>query len=429
MPGEMAAAKKSYLQRVLSDGESTFRYRGRVRTLLGLPDVGGGVMNCVQPLPFAGFAGVRARDGEAFGIPEDLRSDSPPGNSDVPWPMRPDYGNHSLQREAQLQTDGRKQVPTTRRPDALGRTNPMITDGVPTADAFSPSGLNTDGSGAAHSPVRAHSPTSPPKIHQVVVPGTNQRSGSLPHGNVTQLPTPAPAPIPSSADNDAYTTTDRPRSTPPGPSPAPPVLAPPIPVAKRDGDLEASVATSPVAGTAPAAADMRAASDAAARRGHNDEPAHPVPVSRPQPMPGMQPRALVSPAHERPVASLKTSTISALDPVGIHRGDGEVPPRRFSPPGPSAKPGPKAEPPTGPAAAPAQRVTSDRRQSPAHVRSKQGAETGGYASADSAVDQASAVPLPQPPTVVVHQAQGPSAPTPAFWERRHLALWRLRFGR
>src|SRR3954453_22647423 len=77
MPSEPERAAGGYLYRVLADGVKSFAYRGRVRALLGFPDVDGVRMNFAEPLPVAGLAYIRSHLAAEYD-----RSDQPLGSQD-----------------------------------------------------------------------------------------------------------------------------------------------------------------------------------------------------------------------------------------------------------------------------------------------------------------------------------------------------------
>jgi hypothetical protein len=61
MASDSGSQVRSYFRQLLADGARPFRYRGRVRTLLGLPEVNGVPMKFAKPLPFAGFTYITSK--------------------------------------------------------------------------------------------------------------------------------------------------------------------------------------------------------------------------------------------------------------------------------------------------------------------------------------------------------------------------------
>src|ERR1035437_615360 len=73
MGSNIGSPAKGYLYRLLADGARPFRYRSRVRTLLGFPECGI-EMNFSKPLPIAGFSYVVPRFMGEFEFPDDVVS-------------------------------------------------------------------------------------------------------------------------------------------------------------------------------------------------------------------------------------------------------------------------------------------------------------------------------------------------------------------
>ena len=71
MAGNLQSAGTGYLHRLLADAAQPFRYRARVRALLGFPEIGGPAMNFSAPLPSAGFRYFVPRFRAEFDLPED----------------------------------------------------------------------------------------------------------------------------------------------------------------------------------------------------------------------------------------------------------------------------------------------------------------------------------------------------------------------
>jgi hypothetical protein len=77
MANEVERGATGYFRRLLLNGATPFRYRSRVRALLGLPDNGGVQLHYAGPLPVAGFPYVVPRFTGEFEIPEPRAAGSP----------------------------------------------------------------------------------------------------------------------------------------------------------------------------------------------------------------------------------------------------------------------------------------------------------------------------------------------------------------
>src|SRR6266850_6794779 len=78
MPTDDASAGDGYLHRLLSDGARPFRYRSRLRALLGSPEPGGVQIRFLPPLPLAGFAYLRRGFAGEFDSPGGFAADQQP---------------------------------------------------------------------------------------------------------------------------------------------------------------------------------------------------------------------------------------------------------------------------------------------------------------------------------------------------------------
>lgn len=413
------AASNSYLYRILSDGERPFLYRSRVRALLGVPDVGSVTMNFARPLPSIGF---RARHRSAAESWEDLLSDNTSGDGGAARSMPLGDTSHHPRREAPQPANGREAAPNTPRPGGPARTTPAATDAPLGADGIR---LPTS---RAHRPAPARAPgrtdlSVSPQHHHVVIPGAGR--SAPPDGNASLAPA-APVATSSAKKGDASTTTETASSSPSDLSQVFAVLAPRTPVASRGGATEAPMATPHMSHTESAAPDMQSASDAPSRHGPRDAPPQ-LASAPPHPWPAaaMQSRTMIPPARERIVAPPRISIV-APEPVDLPDSHGDASSSRASPREPLAMP--RLEPAPLNQQRPSTRIAapSSRHQPATAVQSRQQSDRGWDTAAEPV---GAAVAPPQQPVVIIRQLPETSAPTPAFWERRHLALWRLRLGR
>jgi hypothetical protein len=405
------AASSSYLHRVLSDGERPFHYRGRVRALLGVPEVGSVIMNFARPLPFVGF---RARHRSAAEIWEDLPSDNASGDGGAARSMPLGDTSHRPRREAPEPVNGGEVAPKTPRPDGPARTTPAAIDAPLGADGIRLPTSRADRAASARAPARMDLSAASPQRHHVVIPGGG-KPAPRPDGNAGPAPA-AFAARSSAKKGDASTTTEVARSSLSDLSQVLAALVPRARVVSRDGDTEAPVATPRMPHTESAAPDMQSASDAFSRHGPSDT--SPRLASAPP-----QSRTMIPPARERLVTTPRIS-VAAPEPVDLPNAYSDAPSLRVSSRGPLAMP--RLEPASLNQERPSTRIPAppSRSQPTAAVQSRQQSESGHDTTAGPV-----AAPPQQSPVVIIRQAPETSAPTPAFWERRHLALWRLRLGR
>jgi hypothetical protein len=395
------AGAKGYLHHCLSDGAEAFRYRGRVRALLGFPELTGIRVNFSKPLPVAGFQYVVPRFTGEFEFPDELLPGRPRTmtySEPIEHSERRTTGNPPERgRPVGQRTPDRESAPQAARPNELSRQS-----GSPAAPL---------GETAAAEPDRLKSEPASAPVYSSSVPGEPAAHSPRRVGRVEQT-----------AHPDQFSTGVPPeskkpveRGAPKGKSAAP---AQPRgePAIKKD-------VTIPESTSAPAGASK---GRAAARPDHHSEPVQPQTIGEVNP--SLKAYDLVVPSIRAPQDTppkrdpgLVTSTTEEQQPPSSgrlrrapERVGREVSPhpaavgisRHETSPDPSRE---QRRPYGG-----GMRTHSETRQAP---------------SADTESSQPRAVPSPQPSVIVVNQGPDPRTNTFAFWERRYLTRPRVRIRR
>jgi hypothetical protein len=410
MATESGGAERGYLHWLLADGARPFRFRGRIRTLLGLPESSGVQVNFSKPLPLGAFAYVLPRFSGEFEFPDELLAENPRrGNEWVeeivpPGRRRPlaSVDRGQTKSTVQLGAAARPTVPPSAQPDDAVAKQPK-------ASEFKPSGEPAQQALGSHGgryfpayevvvPGVHRQPSSMPPsqtgTHEVVPP-TSQEPVLKPATSITPTPDPTPKLSPAPAPGQSLHAQGKSSQPAPTPLEAGGGVAPPLP----------SVPGSPTPHGAPFAPQARYT-------------------------PSKQPLAKQDPAfHELPVGALPRKTGRAPGPTKgafsplpaptpsplLRTREAPTPAQPASPPptpSRSALRQPDA-PPTGKARVPAHVPFNDYRQAPP----------------EAPANQTPSAPPASPPIVVVQPVLGAGMTPSAFWERRHLSHLKVRIRR
>ena len=447
MGSNIGSPAKGYLYRLLADGARPFRYRSRVRTLLGFPECGI-EMNFSKPLPIAGFSYVVPRFMGEFEFPDDVVSagsrlvvhaeemtSSARRTSGIP-----PQGERARRRSATDLPSGQRTVlacevaiEEQRRPAprpaeaASGETR----SGEPARSGnrvnTAPGEIGPAQTGpAATAPWHTESRTGPAfQAYDVSLPGTQARrhpaahsgEGPAPHGVLPPIPDVVLPGIQARRDPAAHSGEDRIRELKPT-------------------NLTLPASSEPAADSASATKRAREAST----QENRSKTADAAPPARPAGIPvGHAVHGVPSPIHasgsaipERPFPQVHS----------VQRSSSQAP---HDPP-PARRESPRVR-------------TESRSDLPPHLRAETVAthwrpeqtvwDAAGMpamrhpnrASHQSrppeihqqppaaASNPVPVVPSAQTPLIVVQPGSGPAVTSPAFWERRHLTNLRLRIRR
>jgi len=390
MVRETESGQKSYLQRSLAEGAKPFRFRGRVRSLLGRPHSDGVEVNFSNPLSIPGFTYVVPRSTGQFERPDELFTGGPrrathaeeitpsigcsavtSGEPDRASEQRAPYGRSAGRPEELNQL-------LTKKP-AMHRVEfqPLTPFGAPRPSSV---GEISDEEHAL--------PQSRPKSTQMQ-DGTerNNPACSTHEETVPELRRDA---VPERGSH----TVEHAEQSPPH---APTFLTAPAASPPDLGVRKATTVYGPgVAGAPPATNDSLSSEvrSTAQLRTESESALGQREPAEPQVRKGLQ----LSPSRARD----RSESLVAKS-LPHHCGEDSVPLtgsfpslRRPAPPSPYA----------------------DRRSS----------QTRQQSSPDATSSQAPAVPAMQPPVVIVKQSSDSGTPV-AFWERRYLNHWRVRIRR
>ncbi len=414
MATETGGAERAYLHRLLADGARPFRFRGRIRTLLGQPESSGVQVNFSKPLPLGAFAYVLSRFRGEFEIPDELLAENPRrGNEWVeeivpPGRRRPlesvDRGQTKF--AVQLGPAARPTVPPSAQPDDAVAKQALKPSGEPAQPAL---GSHGDRYFSAYEVVVPGVPGVPPQPDSMPTSPTGAHEAVL---LTTQGPVFKPA----------HSITPTPNPTPTNPTPKhSPVPAP-------GGSLHAQGKSSPPAPTPP-----EAGGGVAPPRPF--VPGSPTPQSAPfasqvRYSPSRQPVAKQNPAfHELPAGA-------------VSRATGRTPgaPREDFSPIPEQTPSPllrtrQAPTPARPASPPPTQSRSALRQPNAPLTGKARLpvrlpfENYRQSPPNAPASQTPVAPPAPPPVLVVQPVIGAGMTPAAFWERRHLSHLKVRIRR
>ena len=376
MATKSAGAADGFLRRQLADGCRPFRYRARIRALLGEIESDKFRLGLPGPLPMAAFAQRRRAILRDADLPDaGAGRESPAFTSEVPPSTRPSVAVTPYQPASQLprdSTDAIQRAVTVHQVIIPGSAGPDAAPvGVPSADARAVS------MGPHPRDERVQQALS---RHEVTIPGVRQslhapmpRSGT---GSVEVKVTPAPA-----ADSTV----------------SPAGIQAPRPAA-----------TGGVASANPTGGSIE-----------------PVTVGARLPTP----EVVAGTPHQRASAfekqELRSGHSTPRPGAVLHEpSDGAAPSQPAKPHRIAVSSSHAAEPVMG-GLFPARRADarSAERRTPR--------ESGGNPHAATETDhrQAPAPPPPESPVIVVKQVAGPGTSTAAFWQRRHLSRLRDRVRR
>lgn len=422
---------RHYLRGVLAEGLRPFRYRRRIRALLGLAESGGVEMTFAKPLPIGGFAYVRPRFSAEFDISDEMLAGAPPPDRFTPErapaphrqgaPAEPQGGGGRRAAIEQMPQGGRHAATTVQPVVIPGRTGPSRRDPpggmpAPSSDEVGPDRVET----AVPSPAAQAIPEKPvpytaPERDRAVAAAVGEpmlRPAAAPeYGSAAQLHQPRHAGL--------HATTEQPPALPGAGSNAPASDG-------RDEPPLAPTAARSVVSSDAAAAPARRESTTTSPRPPVNEPSRVMPAAvwleRPIVAPRTAARGEAAPPDASPVLhafdasvssvaapspprQLSHATVESPDFAATSRDDilpmrGVPRARRPDPPAAGPRPRPRARADSG--SAPERDIASGPAADPA--------------------------PAP-PPIIVVNQPSRPDAVPLAFWERRHLTHLRTRLRR
>jgi len=412
--------ESGYLHRLLADSARPFRFRGRIRALLGLPDSSGVHVNFSKPLPPGAFAYLVPRFSGEFEFPDELLAESPGRGGERVAEIVPSARRRPVESVDPGQTNAEARVPPATRPivpqsaqasDSVAKQPNDAVAKPPGASALRPAG-----EAAQHASGSSEDRSFP--AYEVVVPGGDRLPDSMP-GSQTGTPQ-AIVPTPRAFDlMSARSITATPASTTKH-SPVP--MAGEAPYPQRPQRTSSPRAPIPPEGHAGLVPPLPGAPGSSIRQ---DAPCE----AQARCAPARQPLVNQSPARQEPPSA---------DPMPLDAGRAPGPTRGASSPSPASIPSPRVR--TRPAPTPLEpptptRSPSSRRQPDAplagRVRVPAQASFDNYRQSqpDAPVSQTPAMP-PAPLPVVVGQPFPGTAMTPsAFWERRHLSHLKVRVRR
>jgi len=414
-------ADKGYLYHLLADGAGPFRYRSRVRALLGFPEYGGVQMNFSKPLSIGGFSYVVPRFRGEFEFPDDLvsagsrsvvhgeeiMSSTRRTSGEIRSPEPPSGRNPTQTAPPRTTEHPTGRVPRTGEAtprDVQPRQHDSARGGQHTADSATANprprlsstpeiGSKTESKSTLGRPAGipvGHSPHGVPPVHDVTLPGTQARRKTVAHDE-DRIPEKKPAnPIvpewsEQPADPAAANPRSRDRSTPESRS-------------ETVGDATLGRPGVPVGrATHVVPSPIRARGDAM--------PDRPVPeVLRGQGSPGPvrddRPAERIGPPRVRTesrsnLPHLRTETIAPWRPEQTVWDASGLPYTRRP-----------------------NRANHQERPPESHPQ-----------SSPAASNPMAAAPAAQTTAIVVQPGASPGVTPPAFWERRHLTTLRLRIRR
>lgn len=410
MATETGSAERGYLHRLLADGARPFRYRGRIRTLLGQPESSSVQVNFSKPLPRGALAYVLPRFSGEFEFPDELLAENPRrGNAWVeeivpPGRRRPleSVDREQTKSTIQLGPGARPTVPPSAQPDDAVAKQPMASEIEPSGE---PVQQALESHGDRYFPA-----------YEVVLPGVHQQPASMPpsqtgaHEAIPQThqgpvlkpahsitPTPDSTPKHSTAPAPGESLHAQGKNSQPAPTPleAGGGVAPPLP----------SVPGSPAPQGAPFASQARYT-------------------------PSRQPLAKQHPARqELPAGAVPHATGRAPGPT---RGDFPPLPAQTASPLLRTR---QTSTPAQPASPPPTRSRSALRQSDAPLTDKARVpehvpfDDYRQSSPEPPANQTPTAPPAPLPVVVVQPVLGAGMTPSAFWERRHLSHLKIRIRR
>ena len=406
MATEAGDAGKGYLHGLLADGACSFRFRGRIRVLLGLPESSGVQVNFSKLQPLGAFAYVLPRFSGEFAFPDEFLAKNPFPSKELV------EGMVDLGHRRPLESVDRGQTKFAVHPGQAAR--PTVPPSVQPDDAVAKqpraSELKPSGEPAQQAP---GSPSDRYFFaHEVVVPGVHPQPGSMPpsptgtHEAVSPKPQ---GPVLKPAHSIMLTSDPAPKHSPaPVPGESLPARGGKSPSAPALPEAEGGVSPlfpfvpgSPVPQCVPFASQVRYA-------------------------PSRMPVAKQNPAfHEFPA-------------VTVSRKTGRVPglPREDFSPIPAQAPSPlprtrQVPAPAQPASPPPTQGRFALRQPDASLAGKERLPLGNYRQSppDAPAGQTHVVPPTPPPVVVVQPLIGAGMTPSAFWERRHLGHLKVRIRR
>lgn len=393
MATETGGEEKRYLHRVLAGGARSFRYRSRIRKLLGLPESSGVGVIFSKPLPFGGFAYVVPRFSGEFEFPDELLAGGPRrGDRVEEIEIGPQsHGTADTRIEpGRPTTEAEKHVPA--RPEVRPIPQiPQIGDPVPKHQMEEQGEAKTASQPARQARGPQHTQT--PRAHELIVPGVSRTAGRVENleAPTRQAIPPAPQRLALKADHSIPQAPDSPAT-----NVRLPVAAEPVhPQQKASGP-----AFSPREGSE-------------GMGGIIGKPLHSVTGST------TQTEVLVEPHATRPPSRQPLSKPSAVMPPGTAFLKPTVEASRETSRAPKA-----ALQATG-RSLPALR----RRDAPSPGKARAPFENHNQFPSDASSGQTPAASPAPPPIVVVQPVPDAGMTLMAFWERRHLSYLKVRIRR
>jgi hypothetical protein len=459
MPVDAQRASGSYLSRVLVDGTQPFRYRSRVRSLLGFPQDAGIQVSFAAALPSAGFVYLRPVAGELYVPDEWLAGSSGRRTNQVEDAvdlsrLSADEAVAAVRAEPSppaTALNGMGPGQTAARTDSLRQPRPREPAQRPAAEAAREASRTIPGTtvhaGMAMSGGMPPGPryVRPRRAERVPTPGAGALGPELAAGKVPRGPTSdaqektAGQALPGSAGElplrggsehgrgtvSATATAKRTAQAPLAPDGQAPAVKAGLPVQEPGGRSPAAAGLSP-----PELHHMRTSpvvpeSACRDRTAHTEQsmtatPEHPAPDEAPG---RPAPRLLARPPTVRPAAFRPDRAEPGLTRDRPDQAPHSVPPGS---PGPDpAVEGTGDEPAAQPWVMPTP-LRADRVQAPRGGPGRGGASLPTTVGQVPAASESVTELPPVPPVVVVSPAAGWATPTHAFWERRYLRRLRAR---
>ena len=218
MEHRTVVTSQGYLSRLLTDGARPFRYRSRVRGLLGLPEISGVQVNFPQPLPAAGFPYVRPRFTGEFEFPDEPASlgvrpafqpqpiiSTPARSSAVSPPGETKRATSPALSASRIAAPGgpakRVRLDPAEAPASKAVT-PAAPQVTPVAPVIQSRELSVEAAPQPSQSVRTGQPAqSVLPTHQLTIPGVRQRPDASPQRdaervhNAEQIVAPVPRPV------------------------------------------------------------------------------------------------------------------------------------------------------------------------------------------------------------------------------------------
>ena len=393
---------KGYLYRLLADGALPFRYRGSVRSLLGLPELSGVEVNFSKRLPFGGFSYVVPRFSGEFEFPDEFLGSSPrrtsqteavfPGSRAASEPTAPVRRTS----EAEAHAPGRTALPGISQGGELVSKLDSEPKRKIEANIDSPSKHVSKAMTASEpsQPARGRQAAAPSQAHEIDIPGGISIPNAL-KGVDDRTHAAIHSDLPGRVAKSSYPIQSVPDAVRPNLNPQ---ITGESQVLRRD--VTGPQLTSP------------------------KQPASVVPEGNS--FPGIAPRQARLSTPSKPFGKLPSG--ETPDVTGTRRSGSMAVPDRAQSPLPRTR---SAQPYTGEETTEAARSLPSLRRPDAQSGSKAAHSFEDFRQAPegAAPIQAPTAPSAPSPIVVVQSAPSHDTASPAFWERRHLGHIKVRIRR